>query len=158
MGFQELLFIYNVPTITELPLHVWKVVGYRGCRRRCVQTWVGKMSWDGSIWWNSTSCSVVIARSSTHNERLWQDFMLCFITSHGKLDPLNNIDLYCLPCISTRLDAFVESWNNNLLSNERNMTPSQLCQGSYGEGLLNLQFKFSCYFSRVNVPCIEFEA
>ena len=49
----------------------------------------------------------------------------------GKLDPLNEIDLFCLhkiylPRINASLATFVESWNNHPLSSERNMTPNQL--------------------------------
>ena len=48
-----------------------------------------------------------------------------------KLDPLNEIDLYCLhrvflPQINVCLGAFVESWNNHSISIEQNMSSNQL--------------------------------
>ena len=91
-----------------------------------------------------SSASSVIAGSSTHNERierLWRDVYRCVVSifyemffnleSEGKLNPGNEIDLYCLhfiylPRINSALESFVESWNNHPISTERNMTPNQL--------------------------------
>ena len=65
---------------------------------------------------------------------------LIFISSfrsleeEGKLDPLNNVDIFCLhwvylPIINKTLEEFRESWNNHPLSSEHNHTPNQLfCQ------------------------------
>ena len=91
-----------------------------------------------------SSNSVVIVGSSTHNERierLWRDVHRC-VTSlfyskfrdfeeSGILDPLNEIDIFCLhfvyiPLINSALDSFIESWNNHPISTERNRTPNQL--------------------------------
>ena len=49
----------------------------------------------------------------------------------GKLDPLNEVDIYCLhyvfkPLINAALVAFVESWNNHTISTVSNLTPNQL--------------------------------
>lgn len=131
------------------------------------------------------SHSAVITGSSTHNERierLWRDLMRCVITLYydtfksleesGKLDPLNNIDLYCLhrvylPRINACLDAFVESWNNHPLSSERNMTPSQLFVRGAIEQNISITEPASIRHSNsvaipqaadaVGVPRIEFE-
>ena len=58
-------------------------------------------------------------------------FYSTFKQLEEKLDPLNEIDLYCLhrvflPHINAALDAFVESWNNHPISGERNFSPNQL--------------------------------
>ncbi|XP_064387315.1 uncharacterized protein LOC135335697 [Halichondria panicea] len=91
---------------------------------------------------SNTSC--VITGSSTHNERverLWRDVYRCVVVlfhdtfklleADGKLDPLNEVDVYCLhyvyiPRIQQTLDSFVESWNNYAISTENNFTPNQL--------------------------------
>ena len=53
------------------------------------------------------------------------------IESEGKLNPGNEIDLYCLnfiylPHINSALESVIESWNNHPISTIRNMTPNQL--------------------------------
>ena len=86
----------------------------------------------------------VITGASTHNqriERLWRDVYRCesvlyrntFIELEDstKLDPLNEVDLFCLhyvflPHINDTLQTFVESWNNHSLSTENNFIPNQL--------------------------------
>ena len=88
--------------------------------------------------------SSVITGSSTHNERigrLWNDTnryisrmfsdLFRHLESEGFLDPLNEVDVFCLhfiflPIINKCIDEFVVSWNNHSLSNEGNMTPNQL--------------------------------
>ena len=88
--------------------------------------------------------SAIITGSSTHNERierLWRDVMRCVssiyygvfkqLEDEGKLDPLNELDVYCLhkvylPRINTALKSFVESWNHHPVSTEQNLSPSQL--------------------------------
>ena len=88
--------------------------------------------------------SVIITGSSTHNERierLWRDVFRCVISlfydsfraleEEGKLDPLNEIDLFCLhftyiPLINHALEEFTSSWNNHKISTENNLTPNQL--------------------------------
>ena len=91
---------------------------------------------------NDQSC--VITGSSTHNERverLWRDVHRCIasmfselfteLETAGMLDPLNDVDLYCLhyvflPRINQSLIEFKESWNNHALSTAGNLTPTQL--------------------------------
>lgn len=90
------------------------------------------------------SASSVLTGSSTHNERierLWRDVYRCVasiyyemffsLENEGKLNPGNEIDLYCLhlvylPRINSALESFINSWNNHPISTERNMTPNQL--------------------------------
>ena len=86
----------------------------------------------------------VIVGSSTHNERierLWRDVhrsvLLTFSTlfreleSREHLDPLNEVDIYCLqkiflPIINESLSQFAASWNHHSLSTENMQTPMQL--------------------------------
>jgi AraC-like DNA-binding protein len=93
---------------------------------------------------NHASESAVITGSSTHNERierLWRDvyrsvgvlFANTFyqLEDEGKLNCLNEIDLYCLhfifkPRINSTLRSFIECWNNHSISTEKNYTPNQL--------------------------------
>ena len=88
--------------------------------------------------------SAVITGSSTHNERierLWRDVfrsvgsvfyeIFCELEARGQLDPLNEVDLFCLhfvyiPKLNNCLQRFTQSWNNHPLSSERNQTPNQL--------------------------------
>ena len=88
--------------------------------------------------------SCVISGSSVHNERierLWRDVHRCIVCrwadtfrdmeSNGLLDPLNEVDLYCLhyvykPRINKCVAEFKESWNNHSLSSEGSMSPYQL--------------------------------
>ena len=90
------------------------------------------------------SRAAIITGSSAHNERierLWRDvYRSVAILFHdtfyaleqeGKLDPLNEIDLFCLhyvylPRINSALQSFIESWNNHPISTEHNLTPNQL--------------------------------
>ena len=90
------------------------------------------------------SDSAVITGSSTHNERierLWRDYFRSvgvhfydtfrMLEDEGKLDPLNEVDLYCLHYvfkarINAALEAFIESWNNHGVSTVNNLTPNQL--------------------------------
>ena len=90
------------------------------------------------------SDQAVVVGSSTHNERierLWRDVFRCVgsvfystfrqLEEDEKLDPLNEIDVYCLhkvfiPRINYALHAFMESWNNHPISGERNLSPNQL--------------------------------
>ena len=49
----------------------------------------------------------------------------------GYLDPLNEVDLYCLhyiyePLINKCITEFKESWNNHSMSTEGSMSPHQL--------------------------------
>ena len=66
--------------------------------------------------------------------------MLYSLEDEGVLDPLNDVDLFCvhftiLPQLSRCLDEFVESWNHHCLSSENNLTPEQL----YTIGMLERQ-------------------
>jgi len=90
-----------------------------------------------------SSYSAVITGSSTHNDRiecLWRDVYRCVSSLYhntfkkeeeGELDPLNEVDLFCLhfiflPRINSTLKSFVGSWNNHPVSSEHNLTPNQL--------------------------------
>ena len=91
---------------------------------------------------NDYSC--VVTGSSVYNERvkrLWRDVHRCIASSFadkfrtlerdGHLDPLNEVDQYCLhyvflACINKCLSEFKESWNNHALSTKGNKTPYQL--------------------------------
>ena len=86
----------------------------------------------------------VITGSSLHNqriERLWRDVFRCvscvfyqlfhYLEARGMLDPLSEIDLYCLhlvytPRINEALTAFVNGWNHHAITTEHSMTPMQL--------------------------------
>ena len=105
--------------------------------------------WRYMISSHNGSYSSVVTGSSVHNERverLWKDVnrsvgsvyknVFWSLESDGILNPLNDVDLYCLhfiflPRINQTLSEFMESWNNHGLSTEANMTPTQL----YFEGL-----------------------
>ena len=93
---------------------------------------------------NGNNPSHVIVGSSTHNERmerLWRDVYRCVLKPFvdkfhdlersGLLDPLNEVDMYCLhfiflPRIEQCIHLFQEAWNNHQLSTEANATPLQL--------------------------------
>ena len=83
----------------------------------------------------------------TRIERLWRDVFRCVgqifynllyhLEDEGVLDPLNDIDLFCvhfsiLPELNRCPDEFVKSWNQHCLSSEHNATPEAL----YAIGLL----------------------
>lgn len=91
-----------------------------------------------------SNMSAVITGSSTHNqriERLWRDVYrsvgvvfrdtFCQLEEEGHLDPLNEIDLFCLhlvflPRVNAALKSFCNPWNNHSVSTANNMTPNQL--------------------------------
>ena len=64
--------------------------------------------------------------------RLYSD-LFQQLESEEVLDPLDEIDMFCLPFvfvpgINKNSDEFVQSWNNHPLSTERNIdTKSTLC-------------------------------
>lgn len=75
---------------------------------------------SGDVWrcmmeqHSNTSC--VITGSSTHNERverLWRDVYRCVVVlfhdieADGKLDPLNEVDVYCLYTTCTYLRHWI---------------------------------------------------
>ena len=73
------------------------------------------------------------------------------LESEDLLDPLNEVDLYCLhyiflPCINKSISEFQESWNHHALSSEGSMTPYQL----FFEGLNHLV----CYYGH-NVTSLD---
>lgn len=99
--------------------------------------------------------SAVITGASTHNqriERLWRDVFrsvgvlfhdtFCKLEDDGYLDPLNEVDLFCLhfifkPRINAALDSFTESWNNHSISSVNSMTPNQLfIQGALEQNMV----------------------
>lgn len=100
--------------------------------------------WRYMVTCHGNGSDSVITGSSVHNERverLWRDVHRCVLKkiseiffdleSDGYLDPLNEVDLYCLhyvflPRISRNLVEFKESWNHHKLSTEGNRTPFQL--------------------------------
>lgn len=100
--------------------------------------------WRYMIAAKSGNVSCVITGSSTHNERverLWRDVyssVACLfaetfrsIEAEGYLDPLNEVDMFCLhfiflPRINQCLQEFQESWNHHSLSTEGNKSPYQL--------------------------------
>ena len=99
--------------------------------------------WRFMIATHNFNHSCVITGSSVHNERverLWRDVNRCICScfadtfrslESGVLDPLNEVDLWCLhyifsPRINKCLSEFKESWNNHALSSEGSKTPYQL--------------------------------
>lgn len=100
--------------------------------------------WRFMVAAHDNDISSVITGSSTHNERierLWRDVFRCVagiyyqlfkeLEESRVLDPLNEIDLYCLhyvylPRINLSLTEFKDSWNEHAVSTEGNMTPHQL--------------------------------
>ena len=96
-------------------------------------------------------------QSSVHNERierLWRVVNRCVVSifagifrdmeKNDFLDPLNEVDLYCLhyiykPRINRCIDEFKKSWNYHSLSCEGNMSPYQL----FLEGMNTVERPFS---------------
>lgn len=86
----------------------------------------------------------VITGSSVHNqriERLWRDTFRCvlslfyqlfyFLEDSGKLDPLSDVDIFCLhhvyvKKINDSLCSFVNGWNSHAMTMEHGMTPAQM--------------------------------
>ena len=103
--------------------------------------------------------SCVVTGSSVHNERIermWRDVHRCVIkvfsdifTSlemEAVLDPINEVDLYCLyhiflPLIVKNLSEFQESWNSHALSSEGNRTPYQLLMEGLFEAVNNHEYE-----------------
>lgn len=123
--------------------------------------------WRYMIYQHSSDRAIVVG-SSTHNERierLWRDVFRCVasvfystfkqLEEEEKLDPLNEIDLYCLhrvflPRINAALDAFVESWNNHPISGERNFSPNQL----FVHGALQQNSAIDCPYNSANTVSV----
>lgn len=96
--------------------------------------------WRYMIASHNNDLSCIITGSSTHNEqveRLWCD-VHCSVAKVfselfercGILDPLNEVDIYCLhyiflPRVNRPLEEFHESWNDHSLSTAGNLTPNQ---------------------------------
>lgn len=83
----------------------------------------------------------MLQHSSHWIERLWRDVFRCVVgvfhqlfyhlEDCGKLDPLSDIDVYCLhlvylPRINEALLSFADGWNSHAMSSERCLTPLQL--------------------------------
>ena len=129
---------------------------------------------------NDTEC--VVTGSSVHNERverLWRDVHRCVLKmfadvfrsleSEGYLDPLNEVDLFCvhyifLPRINRSLVEFRESGNHHKLSTEGNRTPYQLffegmlhkSYDSPSRGMLDNSYLSSLVDTHVEVPSNRF--
>jgi hypothetical protein len=117
-----------------------------------------------------TSC--IVTGSSTHNERiehLWRDVHRSVTTAYGDvfrsleseslLDPLNEVDLYCLhfiylPRIRKSLVEFQNSWNCHSISTEGSKTPHQL----FFEGILASQDDEACAYTPMSGIQIEIES
>ena len=99
--------------------------------------------WKCMILSHSNNYSRVLTRSSVHNERIermWCDVHQRIASTYADtfrnlesedLDPLNEVDLYCLhyvflPHINKSISEFQESWNHHALSSEGSMSPYQL--------------------------------
>lgn len=117
--------------------------------------------------------TAVLVGSSIHNERierLWRDVYRCVgvlyadlfrrMEADGKLDCLNEIDLFCLhvvylPIINDALDSFLECWNNHPLSTEHNLTPNQLfIQGALRQNMTPTQHNPSRATSSTPLPTV----
>lgn len=90
----------------------------------------------------SNNPSSIITGSSVHNERIermWRDITRCVSSSfiamfgaleaEGLLDPLNEVDMFCLhfvviPQINKSLSDFQGGWNSHPLSTEANRKDS----------------------------------
>ena len=75
------------------------------------------------------------------------------LETEGKLDALNEVDLYCLhfvylPRICKSLSEFQETWNNHQLSSEGSKTPYQL----FFEGI-SFQLEADTEHSNAAVEC-----
>ena len=122
--------------------------------------------WKCMILSHSNDYSHVLTGSSVHNkriERMWRDVHRCIastsadtfmsVESEDDLDPLNEVDLYCLhyiflPHINRSISEFQESWNHHALSSEGSMTPYQL----FFEGVNHL-VRYYGYNSFIHVSC-----
>lgn len=127
--------------------------------------------WRFMIATNDGDPSCVITGSSTHNERierLWRDVHRCVVMGFADifqdleaekyLDPLNDVDLYCLhyiflPRINKCLSEFQSSWNNHPLSTEANMSPYQL----FYEGTSYIADHFDINVSLANVDIADID-
>ena len=79
---------------------------------------------------------MISEHSTTFCDMFWCVSTLYYDTfmqlqAEGKLDPLNEVDLFCLrfvfkPLINSALESWVETWNNDSVSTERSQTPNQL--------------------------------
>ena len=139
--------------------------------------------WQYMISEHNGDTSCVITDSSVHNERverLWRDVHRCIastfadlfhsLESEGYLDPLNEVDLFCLhhiflPRINRSILEFRESWNQHKLSTEVNRTPYQLflegmlytpSDNSSSEPVLDDRNLSEVVGNHVQVPCNVF--
>ena len=112
--------------------------------------------WRYVIFNHNLDYSRTITGSSVHDERierLWRDVHRCVCSTYatlfrsmessGFLDPLNEVDRYCLhyvfkPRLNRCIEEFVGSWNNHSISSEGNLSPNQLFfEGLNAAGTLN---------------------
>ena len=68
---------------------------------------------------------------------VFRDFFCCLEADHN-LDPLNEVDIYCLQFVFTHyinesLSSFVEGWNNHAVSSANHQTPRQMLIASLME-------------------------
>ena len=114
--------------------------------------------WKYMIAAHNIDFSTIITGSSVHNERierLWRDVNRCvcqqfsftfkILEDNNRLDPLNEVDIYCLhylftPIINKCLLEFKESWNYHCMSSEGNKTPYQLCSEGICHNGIGAQF------------------
>ena len=139
--------------------------------------------WRSMIASHNNDYSCVLTGSSVHNERIermWRDVNRCVTSTFADtfrileqdqiLDPLNEVDLYCLhylyiPRINKAISEFQESWNNHALSSEGAMTPYQLHLEGLHHMIQNFDHDVSALVNvdishivgdHVNVPRISF--
>lgn len=116
--------------------------------------------------------SCILTGSLTHNERiehLWRDVHRSVTSTYAEvfrclesdslLDPLNEVDLYCLhfiylPRIGKSLTEFHNSWNCHSLSTEGSKTPHQL----FFEGIIASENDESCVQTLTSTAQIEIES
>ena len=92
---------------------------------------------------NSNIGNPVITGSLVHNQRIecwWRDVFRCVLfvfynlfyhlEEKGKLDPLSDVDLFCIHFvyhkINDALESLMNGWNSHSMTSEHGLTPVQL--------------------------------